>query len=83
MTDVLPSSPSPLAQYRAQLEQAMLVARPPQPVHGFHAPTPPYTHGEYTLIDDSNLRIVVELGPLLTHHVFRGSSPSTMVSVWA
>jgi hypothetical protein len=88
MTDALRSTPavfapSPLAQYRAHLEQAFLATPPPQPVHGFHPPTPVGTYGHYTMISDSTLRIDVELGPLLKNHVFRGSSPSSMVSVWA
>jgi hypothetical protein len=88
MTDALRSTPattgpSPLALYRAHVEQAFVAAPPPQPVHGFHPPTPGGTYGHYTMIDDSQLRIEVELGPLLKNHVFRGSSPSSMVSVWA
>jgi hypothetical protein len=77
------STPSPLQQYRAQLEQRFVVTPPQQPVQGFHPPTPAYSRGEITIIDEPTLRIVAELGPILINHVYRGPAPDHLVSVWA
>lgn len=74
---------SPLAAYRAHLQQAFVDAPRAKPVEGLHPPTPASTRGEYTMLDEGTLRITVELGPLLVNHVFRGSDPSHLVSVWA
>lgn len=78
-----PSPPSPLSVYRAQLQQRFLVTPPTRPVEGFQPPTPAFTRGEYTMLDEGTLRISVELGPLLINHVFRGSDASHLISVWA
>jgi hypothetical protein len=52
-------------------------------VQGFHPPTPAYSRGEITIIDEPTLRIVAELGPILINHVYRGPAPDHLVSVWA
>jgi hypothetical protein len=74
----------PLAERQAQLRQAAL--QPPKPLdieQKWHPETPAYTRGTYTMVNDEDLRIEVELGPLLVNHRFRGVSPPLQVSVWA
>jgi hypothetical protein len=77
------SSASPLADYRAQLQQGFLSRPLPLPERGIPSPTPATTRGTLTLVDQGDVRIEVELGPLLVHHLFRGTSPPLQVSVWA
>ncbi|MED5617844.1 hypothetical protein [Ideonella sp. BN130291] len=74
---------SPLADYRAQLRQGF-IAKPMLPAEpGIPSPTPAFTRGTMTMVDQGDLRIEVELGPLLVHHLFRGTSRPLQVSVWA
>jgi hypothetical protein len=74
----------PLAERQAELHRASL--QPPQPLdieQKWHPMTPDYSRGTMTMVSDENLRIEVELGPLLVNHRFRGASPPLQVSVWA
>jgi hypothetical protein len=77
------SSASPLADYRAQLQQGFLTRPLPQPERGIPSPTPATTRGTMTMVDQGDVRIEVELGPLLVQHLFRGTSRPLQVSVWA
>ena len=75
--------PSPLQDYRAQLRQGF-IDRPSAPPGGEVPPaTPEYSRGRMTLLDQGDVRIELELGPLIVHHLFRGTSPALQVSVWA
>jgi hypothetical protein len=74
---------SPLADYRAHLQQGFLTRPIETPPQGRTPPTPPSTRGSYTLVDAEDLRIEVDLGPILVNHVFRGVSRALQVSVFA
>jgi len=74
----------PLAERQAELRRASLQPPPPADIEQqWHPLTPAYTRGTMTMVNDENLRIEVELGPLLVNHRFRGVSPPLQVSVWA
>jgi hypothetical protein len=82
-TFALSLSSSPLADYRADLRSSF-VSSPLLPADpGIPSPTPAHTRGTMTMVDQGDLRIEVELGPLLVHHLFRGTSRPLQVSVWA
>jgi hypothetical protein len=74
---------SPLAEYRAQLQQGFLTRPIETPPQGRTPPTPPGSRGSFTLVDSEDLRIEVDLGPILVNHIFRGTSRALQVSVFA
>ncbi len=81
--NALANPASPLDDYRAQLRQGF-TDKPVLPAErGIASPTPEYSRGTYTMVDQGDVRIEVELGPLLVNHLFRGTSRPLQVSVWA
>ena len=45
--------------------------------------TPAYSHATMALVSEDQLEIDVDLGPLMWHHVYRGSSAGHRVNTWA
>lgn len=45
--------------------------------------TPEHSRGTYTPVADEQLRVDYQLGPLMSRHIYRGSSPPLHVSTWA
>lgn len=78
--------PSPLAVYQERIRREVLEGKPVAPwtMDEPRTPaTPPYSRGEFTPISEEQLRVQFELGPLLSRHIYRGSSPPLQVSTWA
>jgi hypothetical protein len=78
--------PSPLAVYQDRIRREVLEGKPVA-ANTMNEPrtpdTPPYSRGTYTPVEGEQLRVQYDLGPLLSRHIYRGSSPPYQVSTWA
>lgn len=45
--------------------------------------TPGYSRGQYQMVSGEDLRVTVELGPLLWHHTERGSRAGQLIDTFA
>lgn len=78
--------PSPLAVYQERIRREVAEGKPVAPwtLDEPRTPdTPASSRGTFTALDTETLRVEFELGPLLSRHIFRGSSRPLQVSTWA
>jgi hypothetical protein len=77
---------SPLQDFVDQAQQDVIYGLNPlgqlaESVKAVH--TPSYTRGQYQMVSGEDLRVTVELGPLLWHHTERGSAAGQLIDTFA